>query len=96
MHPQPDQLRRPSPLRPPRIVRAVRGGADRPILEDVVLCERLIAVTTPLLLSPAVVTDARKLLKTGVWLSFLRVLLVILHVEFHLPILPRALFQDLR
>ena len=26
------------------------GGTDRPILKDVVLCERLLAVTTPLLL----------------------------------------------
>jgi hypothetical protein len=62
----------------------------------VALCERLLAVTTPLLLSPAVVTDARKLLKIGVWLSFRRVLPIILHVEFHLPILPRAFFQDVR
>jgi rSAM/selenodomain-associated transferase 2 len=72
------------------------GFPNRPILEDVAFCERLIAVTTPLLLSPSVVTDARKFLKMGVWRSFLRVLLIILHVEFHLPVLPRAFFQDVR
>jgi rSAM/selenodomain-associated transferase 2 len=72
------------------------GFPNRPILEDVAFCERLIAVTTPLLLSPPVVTDARKFLKMGVWRSFLRVLLIILHVEFHLPVLPRAFFQDIR
>jgi|SRR5262245_3900276 len=72
------------------------GFPNRPILEDVAFCERLIAVTTPLLLSPSVVTDARKFLKMGVWLSFLRVLLIILHVEFHLPVLPRAFFEDVR
>lgn len=72
------------------------GFPDRPILEDVAFCERLIAVTTPLLLSPPVVTDARKFLKMGIWRSFLRVLLIILHVEFHLPVLPRAFFQDVR
>jgi len=72
------------------------GFPDRPILEDVAFCERLIAVTSPLLLSPSVVTDARKFLKMGVWRSFLRVLLIILHVEFHLPVLPRAFFQDVR
>ena len=54
------------------------------------------SVTTPLLLSPPVVTDARKFLKMGIWRSFLRVLLVILHVEFKLPYLPRAFFQDIR
>ena len=72
------------------------GFPNRPILEDVVFCERLIAVTTPLLLSPSVVTDARKFLKMGVWRSFLRVLLIILHVEFCLPVLPRAFFKDVR
>ena len=72
------------------------GFPNRPILEDVAFCERLIAVTTPLLLSPPVVTDARKFLKMGVWRSFLRVLLIILHVEFRLPVLPRAFFRDVR
>ncbi len=72
------------------------GFPNRLILEDVAFCERLIAVTTPLLLSPPVVTDARKFLKMGIWRSFLRVLLIILHVEFHLPVLPRAFFQDVR
>ena len=72
------------------------GFPNRPILEDVAFCERLIGVTTPLLLSPSVVTDARKFLKMGIWRSFLRVLLIILHVEFHLPVLPRTFFQDIR
>ncbi|MEO6306892.1 MAG: TIGR04283 family arsenosugar biosynthesis glycosyltransferase [Nitrospiraceae bacterium] len=72
------------------------GFPNRPILEDVAFCERLIGVTTPLLLSPPVITDARKFLKMGVWHSFLRVLLIILHVEFRLPVLPRAFFRDVR
>jgi rSAM/selenodomain-associated transferase 2 len=69
---------------------------DQPILEDVAFCERLIKVTRPLLLSPPVITDARKFVKMGIWHSFARVLLIILHVEFHLPILPRRFFQDIR
>jgi len=72
------------------------GFPDQPILEDVAFCERLIKVTNPLLLSPPVVTDSRKFLKMGVWRSFLRVLLIIVHVEFRLPILPRSFFQDVR
>jgi hypothetical protein len=63
---------------------------------DIGFCEKLIKVTKPLLLSPSVVTDERKFLKMGVWRSFLRVLLIILHVEFRLPVLPRAFFQDVR
>jgi GT2 family glycosyltransferase len=74
----------------------LRGFPDQLILEDVAFCERLIKVTNPLLLSPPIVTDSRKFLKMGVWRSFLRVLLIILHVEFRLPILPRSFFQDVR
>lgn len=72
------------------------GFPLQPILEDVAFCERLLGVTTPVLLSPPVVTDARKFVQMGIWLSFLRVLLIILHVEFRLPVLPRAFFQDVR
>ena len=72
------------------------GFPNQPILEDVAFCERLIAITSPLLLSPPVVTDARKFLKMGIWRSFFRVLLIILHVEFRLPVLPRAFFKDIR
>lgn len=72
------------------------GFPNPPILEDVALCEGLLTVNSPLMLSPAVVTDARNFLKSGVWRSFLRVLLIILHVEFHLPTLPRSFVQDVR
>jgi rSAM/selenodomain-associated transferase 2 len=74
----------------------IGGFPNQPILEDVAFCQRLTKMTTPLLLSPPVVTDARKFLKMGIWQSFVRVLLIILHVEFHLPILPRAFFHDIR
>jgi len=72
------------------------GFPHQPILEDVAFCERLIKVTKPLLLFPPVVTDARKFIKMGIWRSFIRVLLIILHVEFRLPVLPQAFFQDIR
>jgi rSAM/selenodomain-associated transferase 2 len=72
------------------------GFPNQPILEDVAFCMRLIKVTTPLLLSPPVVTDARKFIKMGIWRSFVRVLLIILHVEYRLPVLPRTFFQDVR
>ncbi|WP_413934032.1 TIGR04283 family arsenosugar biosynthesis glycosyltransferase [Nitrospira sp. BLG_1] len=72
------------------------GFPNRPILEDVAFCERLIKVTNPHLLFPPVITDARKFIKMGIWRSFIRVLLIILHVEFRLPVLPRTFFQDVR
>jgi rSAM/selenodomain-associated transferase 2 len=66
------------------------------ILEDVALCERILRVTRPILLDPPVVTDARKFIQMGIGRSFVRVLLIILHVEFGLPLLPLKFFQDVR
>ena len=72
------------------------GFPEQPILEDVAFCEKLVKVATPVLLAPPVLTDSRKFVKMGIWRSFVRVLLIILHVEFRLPVLPRAFFQDVR
>jgi rSAM/selenodomain-associated transferase 2 len=72
------------------------GFPDQPILEDVAFCAKLVRITSPVLLSPPVLTDSRKFVKMGIWRSFARVLLIILHVEFHLPILPRSFFHDIR
>src|SRR5574341_191451 len=72
------------------------GFPEQPILEDVAFCEKLVRVTTPVLLTPPVVTDSRKFVRMGIGRSFVRVLLIILHVEFRLPVLPRAFFRDIR
>ncbi len=72
------------------------GFPRRPILEDVAFCEKLVRVVTPVLLAPPVQTDSRKFVQMGIWRSFVRVLLIILYVEFRLPVLPRAFFQDIR
>jgi hypothetical protein len=74
----------------------IGGFPHQPILEDVAFSERLVRMTRPVLLSSPVVTDARKFVKMGIWRSFVRVLLIILHVEFRSPILPRTFFQDIR
>jgi len=72
------------------------GFPEQPILEDVAFCEKLVKVVTPVLLAPPVVTDSRKFVKMGIWRSFALVLLIILHVEFRFPILPRVFFRDVR
>ncbi len=79
-----------------RLFEQVGGFPDQPILEDVAICEKLIRLVRPVLLSPPVVTDSRKFVKMGIWRSLARVLLIILHVEFHLPVLPLAFFRDIR
>ena len=48
------------------------GFPEVQILEDVAFCQKLLSVTTPVLLSPPVVTDARKFIKMGIWRSFAR------------------------
>lgn len=72
------------------------GFPNQPILEDVAFCDKLVRATTPILLDPPVLTDSRKFVQMGVWRSFVRVLLIILHVQFRLPVLPRAFFSDVR
>ncbi|TKB81410.1 MAG: glycosyltransferase [Nitrospira sp.] len=78
------------------LFQALGGFPDQPILEDVAFCEKLQAAARPVLFAPPVVTDARKFIRMGIWRSFIRVLLIILHVQFRLPILPRVFFQDVR
>ena len=72
------------------------GFPNQPILEDVALGERLLTHTTPRLLSPPVITNARKFLRMGIWKSFARVLMIILHVEYGLPTLTPSFFSDIR
>ena len=72
------------------------GFPNQSILEDVSFCESLLPYATPILLSPPVVTDSRKFVKMGIWRSLVRVLTIILCVEYHLPFLPRTFFQDVR
>ena len=66
------------------------------VLEDVVFGQTLLTKTTPRLLPLTVITDSRKFIKMGIWRSFIRVLLIILHVEFGLPTFSPAFFRDVR
>jgi len=72
------------------------GFPHQPILEDVAFCEELIRHTTPKLLAPPVITDSRKFVQMGIWRSLARVFLIILSVEFRLPLLTPAFFKDIR
>ncbi|MGB0909817.1 MAG: TIGR04283 family arsenosugar biosynthesis glycosyltransferase [Nitrospirales bacterium] len=74
----------------------IGGFPLQPILEDVAFGDKLLEHTVPQLLPSRVVTDARKFLHMGVWKSLTRVFLIILHVEYGLPTLTPAFFQDIR
>ncbi len=79
-----------------RLFESLGGFPEQPILEDVAFCEKLVRVTTPVILAPPVLTDSRKFVAMGIWRSLARVLLIILCVELRLPVLPHAFFQDIR
>lgn len=74
------------------------GGFPRqPVLEDVALCEKLVRNTRPLILKETVTTDARKFVQEGVWLSLLRVVVIVIRCELGLPVPSGyAFFKDVR
>ncbi|MCA9500492.1 MAG: TIGR04283 family arsenosugar biosynthesis glycosyltransferase [Nitrospirales bacterium] len=72
------------------------GFPTQAVLEDVVFGQTLLTQTTPRLLPLTVITDSRKFVKMGIWRSLIRVLMIILHVEFGLPTFSAAFFQDVR
>ncbi|MCB1874655.1 MAG: TIGR04283 family arsenosugar biosynthesis glycosyltransferase [Chromatiales bacterium] len=67
-----------------------------PILEDVLLGERVAAETKPLIMRSHVITDSRKFEKEGVWRSFWRVLVILARHELKLPIRSQAFFRAVR
>ena len=78
------------------LFKQIGGFPQQPMLEDVAFGDKLLEHTVPQLLPSRVVTDARKFLHMGVWKSLTRVFLIILHVEYGLPTLTPAFFQDVR
>ncbi len=74
----------------------LEGFPDQPVLEDVAFGEKLLTHTVPHILPLKAVTDSRKFIKMGVGRSFIRVLMIILHVEFGLPTFSSAFFEDIR
>ncbi len=78
------------------LFRTLDGFPEQPLLEDVRFGEKLLQHTYPRLIASPVVTDARKFVQMGIWSSFFRVLMIILHVEYGLPTLTPSFFSDIR
>jgi len=66
------------------------------LMEDLILGERLVKVTSPLILEQFVITDSRKFEQHGIWLSLWRVILILLSHELHLPIPVKKFFANVR
>lgn len=72
------------------------GFPEVPILEDVLLSEKLRQATRPAFLTETVVTDARKFLAKGVWRTTLRALGILLCHETGVPLRSHRFFEDVR
>lgn len=72
------------------------GFPEKPILEDIAFCDKLVAVTKPKLLGEHVITDSRKFTQMGIWRSLMRCALILICYELRLPIAGRAFFSDVR
>lgn len=74
----------------------VGGFPDRPVLEDILFCEKLKRFTRPVLLDRCVVTDSRKFVQMGIWRSLARCVVILLCHLLRLPVLPQRFFADVR
>lgn len=73
------------------------GFPNQPILEDIAFCHKLNTVTDPIILDDYVLTDARKLVKMGIWRSLARVLSIFIRLELGKPVATtHPFFQDVR
>ncbi len=79
-----------------KVFQAQGGFPELPILEDVVMSEKLLTAAPPLLLDSCVVTDSRKFLRMGVWRSLGRVFVIMLCHRLRLPIPMREFFEPVR
>ena len=69
---------------------------EEPILEDLLFSEKLVKVTRPVILDSYVITESRKFEQQGIWLSFWRVILILISHGLHLPIPARKFFSNVR
>lgn len=64
----------------------LNGFPDVTIMEDIHFCERLVQLTTPVILDSYVKTDPRKFIKMGIWRSLYRVAAIQTRHELKLPV----------
>lgn len=53
------------------------GFPEVPVLEDVLFMEKLLKVTRPILMPNPAITDSRRFVKHGIWMSFSRVFIIL-------------------
>ena len=79
-----------------RLFQKMGGFPEKPVLEDLLFCEKLKTYTCPILLDQYVITDSRKFVQMGIGKSLARCLVILLCHVLHLPIIPKKFFSDIR
>lgn len=74
----------------------IGGFPDQNNLEDVLISERLLEVTRPVLMSQTVITSSRKFEQRGRYRCFFDIVVIMCCYEMRLPLLRRAFFSEFR
>jgi rSAM/selenodomain-associated transferase 2 len=69
---------------------------DRDELEDVLISERVLAFTRPVLMPQTVITSSRKFEQRGPYRCFFDIVVIMCCYELRLPVLRRAFFSEFR
>ena len=74
----------------------IGGFPDRAELEDVLISERMLAFTRPVLMPQTVITSSRKFEQRGPYRCFFDIVVIMCCYELRLPVLRRAFFSEFR
>ena len=74
----------------------IDGFPDSAELEDVLISERLLAFTQPVLMPQTVITSSRKFEQRGPYRCFFDLVVIMCCYELRLPVLRRAFFSEFR
>ena len=74
----------------------IDGFPVRSELEDVLISERLLAFTRPVLMPQTVITSSRKFEQRGPYRCFFDIVVIMCCYELRLPVLRRAFFSEFR
>ncbi|NKB36103.1 MAG: glycosyltransferase [Gammaproteobacteria bacterium] len=76
--------------------RQLGGFPQTEILEDVMLSEKIVEVTRPLIMGQSVITDSRKFEQRGIVKSFLEIFIIMSCYELGLPVRAQDFFSPVR
>lgn len=74
----------------------IDGFPEQEILEDVLISEKIVAKTNPIILKQKVITSSRKFEQRGIFRSFFDIFIILTCYELKLPIIRQGFFASFR